>query len=109
MAAVETEEGEVQNDSDLIDGILAGYATDDWFADTANIQKEGLRLENGAYWKVNALAVPAIPVLKQEILHELHDASYAWHVGIHRTHHSVKWIYWWPNMAKDIREYVKGV
>ena len=47
VAAVETEEGEVQNDSDLIAGILAGYAIDDWFADTANIEGEGLRLEMG--------------------------------------------------------------
>ena len=42
------------------------------------------------------------------ILHELHDANYAGHVGSHRTIHSVQRMFWWPGMHSAISEYVRG-
>ena len=94
--------------SGRVAAILAGYATDAWFADASNVTRAGLRLEKGAYWKGIALVVPDLPAVKAEVLQELHDSNYAGHVGIHRTIHNVKRIYWWPGMAEDIKEYVKG-
>jgi len=98
----------LMNDSDIVADILAGYANDPWFADEANIIREGLRLEYGEYFRGAALVVPNIAAIRAGILQELHDSNYAGHVGIHRTIHNVKRIYWWPDMGKHIREYVQG-
>ena len=102
-----TDDG-VADATDVVADILAGYANDAWFADDANIAKEGLHLQHGAYWKGNAIAVPDVASAKAAILKELHGSNYAGHVGIHRTVYNVKRIYWWPEMAKDIREFVKA-
>ena len=55
------------------------------------------------------LVVPDIADTKAAILQELHNYIYAGHVGIHRTKHNVKRIYWWPDTGKHIREYCKVV
>ena len=78
------------DDSDRVASILAGYASDAWFAETVNFIKEALRMDKGAYWKGFALVVPYIPAVKADILQELHDSSYAGHVEVHRTVHNVK-------------------
>ena len=52
--------------------------------------------------------MPDVADIRAAILQELHDSNYAGHVGIHRTIHNVKRIYWWPDMGKHIREYVQG-
>jgi len=101
-------DGGLMTDSDIVAEILAGYANDPWFAEEANITKEGLRLESGAYFKGTALVVPNIAAVRAVILQELHDSNYAGHVGIHRTIYNVKRIYWWPDMGRHIREYVQG-
>ncbi len=102
------EDGDLMADSDIVADILAGYANDPWFAEEANIAKEDLRFDSGAYYKGPALAVPNIAAVRAGILQELHDSNYAGHVGIHRTLFNVKRIYWWPDMARHIREYVQG-
>ena len=102
-----TDDG-IADATDVVADILAGYANDAWFADDANIAKEGLHLQHGAYWKGNAIAVPDVASAKAAILKELHGSNYAGHVGIHRTVYNVKRIYWWPEMAKDIRKFVKA-
>ncbi len=102
------EDGDLMADSDIVAEILAGYANDPWFAEKANIAKEDLRFDSGAYYKGPALAVPNIAAVRAGILQELHDSNYAGHVGIYRTLFNVKRIYWWPDMARHIREYVQG-
>ena len=69
---------------------MAGYAIDSWAAYEANIVKEGLLLENGAYLKGFALVVPDIADVKGAILQELHDSDYTGYVGIHGNRHNVK-------------------
>lgn len=77
-------------------------------AEEVNIAKEDLRLENGAYFKGAALAVPNIAAVRAGILQELHDSYHAGHVGINTTLLNAKRMYWWPGMARYIREYVQG-
>ena len=102
-----TDDG-IADATDVVADILAVYANDAWSADDANIAKEGLHLQHGAYWKGKAIAVPDVASAKAAILKELHGSNYAGHVGIHRTVYNVKRIHWWPDMAKDIREFVKA-
>ena len=96
----------VAADVEMLSQIYRGYETDPWFASasyTANLD-----VYQGLYYKGDALVVPDVPELKRTILHELHDANYAGHVGSHRTIHSVQRMYWWPGMHTAIREYVRG-
>ena len=86
--------------------IMEGYAHDAFFANDKNTA--GLILKDGLYYKNGAVVVPNVKSLKLQILKGLHDASYAGHVGHHRTRKSVQRLYWWPAMGTQIAEYVKG-
>jgi len=63
----------------LLSGIIQGYTTDPWFADTSHTAE--VESWQGLYYKGDALVVPDIPDLKARILKELHDAYYAGHCG----------------------------
>ena len=93
-------------EKDRLSQILQGYETDPWFAKLAN--RLMLQVQGGVYYRHGALVIPDVPELKKEILHELHDANYAGHIGAERTLHNVNRMYWWPRMADEVAEYVKG-
>ena len=78
-------------DIEMLSQIYRGYETDPWFATASHTAN--LDIHQGLYYKGDALVVPDIPELKRSILHELHDANYAGHVGSHRTIHSVQRMY----------------
>jgi hypothetical protein len=46
--------------------------------------------------------------LRRKIIYNHHDLVAFGHPGISRTVDLVARFYWWPNMAKDVQEYVKG-
>ena len=94
-----------QQEHDLLSVIIDGYSTDPWFQPSNTAE---LELYNNLYYKGDALVIPDIPELKRFILSELHDANYARHVGVHRSQHNVQRRYWWPRLATDVREYVRG-
>ena len=73
-------------ETDMVADILAGCATDPWFAGAANIVKQVQHLGLGACFKGVAVVVPDIADAKAAILHKLHKSHYADHVGIHRPY-----------------------
>ena len=93
-------------DIEMLSQIYRGYETDLRFASASNTAN--LDVYQGLYYKGDALVVPDIPGLKRTILHELHDANYAGHVGSHRIIRSVQRMCWWPGMHTAIREYLRG-
>jgi hypothetical protein len=44
---------------------------------------------------------------KKQILYEFHDAPVGGHRGMNKTFRAIKSQYTWPNMRRDIEEYVK--
>jgi Integrase zinc binding domain len=52
--------------------------------------------------------MPENPAIRQEVIKANHDDLYAGHFGAARTIELVRWKYYWPSQAKDIREYVRG-
>lgn len=54
------------------------------------------------------LCVPDIPQLKLRILQENHDTPNAGHFGFEKTYGTVARYYWWPNMAKYIKNFVSS-
>ena len=47
-------------------------------------------------------------VFPKDILNTYHDSETAGHPGIHQTYQQVIKDYWWPDLQKYMREYVKG-
>ena len=50
--------------------------------------------------------VPNVQELKDEILHEGHNSRYTVHPGSTKMYRDLKEYYWWPNMKKDVAEWV---
>jgi hypothetical protein len=54
----------------------------------------------------NRIYVPNDRELKLEILKEMHNVTYAGHLGYQKTVAAVKSHYFWPGMKKEIAEYI---
>ena len=67
-----------------------------------------LHQENNTWWKEDALVVAGDNNLKRGVISAFHDPPYRGHPGIGNTVVLLKQSYWWPNMKKDVEEYVKG-
>ena len=50
--------------------------------------------------------VPDVANLREEILEEAHFAAYSVHPGATKMYHSIRDLYWWDGLKKDIDEYV---
>jgi len=67
-----------------------------------------LHQEHNAWWKEDALVVAGDNNLKRGVISAFHDPPYRGHPGISNTIALLKQNYWWPNLKKDVEEYVKG-
>jgi len=52
--------------------------------------------------------IPDVPAIKLHILCLYHDSLIAGHLGQTGTYELVRRAYWWENMARYIKNYVKG-
>ena len=89
---------------DLLPQLQAAYDQDPWFAkseNTANLQKK-----QGLWWHGSQIAIPDVDAIKRGILFELHDAPYSGHPGRDHTLQAVQHMYWWPKLAKYVKQYV---
>jgi hypothetical protein len=90
----------------FLDKVREGYLHDPWF-----LQKENTKMFTntlGVYTLKDAIALPDYADLRQQVLAECHDAPYSAHPGREKTLRLVKQLFWWPNMAKDVAQYVKS-
>ena len=87
------------------DEIMAGYETDPWFQDEQNTNK--LSKMDNIWIKGRQICVPEHLNIKQRIFYEMHAAPYSGHLGTGNTERNIASHYWWPNMQKDIIQYVK--
>jgi hypothetical protein len=99
-----TRKGTATFEGDVVQHMSQGYAHDVWFADSKNT--DSLLFKEGLWWRGQAVAVPNVEGLRQEILLELHDAPYSGHQGVYKTTKSVQRMYWWPSLRKDVTQYV---
>ena len=85
-----------------VDAIQAAYQLDPWFSDAGNLQ--GLTQRDGIWYKGNAMVVPK--GLRTQCLEEIHDAPYSGHKGVFKTLQTARHLYWWPTLAKDVKQHV---
>ena len=52
--------------------------------------------------------VPWSGGLQKLLLQELHNASYAAHLGVRKTTSALIERVWWPNLAVDAKKFVAG-
>ena len=85
--------------------ISQGYTSDPWFVDDRNTSK--LEQKEGYWLSQGAIVIPNQKELKNSILYEFHDIPSAGHVGIDNTYKAVKRNFWWPNMRREVEQYVQ--
>ena len=81
-------------DYDLLTMIIAGYALDPWFKNPVNL--ENLALKNVIWWYQDAIVVPMVESLCNDIFIECHDTVYSRHMAISKTLKLVERNFWWP-------------
>ena len=57
---------------------------------------------------VYELVIPRSGGLRQLLLQELHNSSYAAHLGVRKTTSALLERVWWPNLAVDVKRFVAG-
>ena len=67
-----------------------------------------LKKINGEWWKDTHKVVTSGEPDKCKIIQAYHNVPAYGHPGINRTKDLVAKYYWWPQLAKDVQEYVKG-
>ncbi len=67
-----------------------------------------LRYEHDTWWKDSAKIVAGSNKLKRGVISIFHDPPHRRHPGIANTYHLIQKEYWWPNIRKDVEEYVRG-
>ena len=67
-----------------------------------------LKRMSGTWWKGNQLVVTANMPMRRSIVQMHHNPPTYGHPGISRTLDLTARRYWWPCMAQDVKDYVKG-
>ncbi|KAJ9513216.1 hypothetical protein QJQ45_029520 [Haematococcus lacustris] len=92
---------------ELADHLVHGYRLDPAFAAEADLS--GMYMEDHGLWRrtgKGTVMVPNDPELREYILHEMHGAAYAGHVGITKTLERLSRVFYWDTMRVDVRHYV---
>ena len=72
-------------------------ASKDWSVDHRGL----LRFKKAVY-------VPNDPAIRQEIMKINHDDPYGGYFGVERTTEVIRRKYYWPSIARDIKNYVRS-
>ncbi|CAL5414693.1 unnamed protein product [Camellia sinensis] len=68
--------------------------------------RPGYTIENQVLKFEGRLCVADVPDLKRKILQEAHSSKFAIHPGSTKMYQDVKRTFWWPNMKREIAEFV---
>jgi hypothetical protein len=87
----------------FLDLVREGYKSDPMYQEPPSVLSE-----HGGLWYIQGerLAIPRKADLRQQILQELHDCPSAGHLGVTKTLQRVANRFWWPHMARTVRQYV---
>ncbi|KAL8098259.1 hypothetical protein AgCh_031136 [Apium graveolens] len=62
--------------------------------------------EKGIMRYASRIWIPNVQELKDELLHEGHSSRYSVHPGSTKMYRDLKEYYWWPNMKREVAEWV---
>jgi hypothetical protein len=92
-------------DGDISTLIQRSYDEDSWFDNQNNL--ESLTKRHGMWYHGDRLVVPDAHNLRRRILYELHGAPYSGHGGMTKTYQALLKMFWWPNMKRQVAEYIR--
>ena len=72
------------------------------------VNPHNLKKINGEWWKGSRKVITSNNQAKKGIIQTYHDLPAYGHPGISRTTGLVSRYYWWPKLAQDVYNYVKG-
>ena len=84
------------------DPVLVEFEENVWSGKFTNFAID----DEGVLWISRRLCVPDVDTLREEILKEAHFAAYSIHPGATRMYHSIKDLYCWVGLKKDVVDYV---
>lgn len=90
--------------SDFLSAVRVGYPADPAF--TSEQATTTYQLVDGLYYHKSRLVIPAVPALREQLLHEHHDVATAGHLGVDKTLAALQRLFYWPGMHASVREYV---
>jgi hypothetical protein len=70
------------------------------------IEKAFQMLSGGLIAMGRRIYLPDHKTLKEEVLRETHESHFATHPGSTKMYKDLKKYYWWPNMKREIAEFV---
>ena len=62
--------------------------------------------DEGILWISGRLCGPDVDNQREEILEETHFVAYSVHPGATKMYHSIRDLYWWDGLKKDVADYV---
>jgi hypothetical protein len=62
--------------------------------------------DDGSLMMGQWLYMPNDETVKRMVLQEAHESKFSIHPGSSKMYRDLKHLYWWPNMKKEIAEYV---
>ena len=66
----------------------------------------GQKDAKGVIRNLNRIWIPNVFELKNEILHDAHSSRYSIHPGSTKMYQDLRQNFWWPNMKREIAEWV---
>jgi hypothetical protein len=72
------------------------------------VNPHNLKRIDGHWWKGTGQVITLGKDTKRQIIHDHHDLPAYGHPGISQTTRLVTRYYWWPQIARDVHDYVKG-
>jgi hypothetical protein len=92
----------ISADSELLDAICAGYATDPWCKriTDAKIKPHGIQVTDGLLYAGTRLIVPHSSTVRELLFHLAHDIL--GHFGFAKLYGSLRDSFYWPNMRRDL-------
>ena len=72
------------------------------------IDPHKLKCINALWYKDGRRVVTNTPIEQRTLIQNHHDLPVYRHPGINRTIRLIKRYYWWPNLQKEVTEYVQG-
>jgi hypothetical protein len=67
-----------------------------------------LIFKDALWWHHNAIVMPKVDSLCEDILMECHNAFYSGHMDITKTLKQVETRFWWPSLRDDVKQYVNS-
>ena len=72
----------------------------------AGVEKRFRIANDGTLMMGQRLYVPNDAAIKRMVLQEAHESKFSMHPGSTKMYRDLKHLYWWPNMKREIAEYV---